>query len=73
MKMDYTNEELEALARERDEAEKAGLWDTIENPNGLSMTPEQELALAQAVSTLSDLAKETNSSMSDLLARWCAK
>lgn len=67
---EYTDKELETLIAERDYAEAHGLYDTIENPNGLPMTPEQEMALAQAMSTLSDLAKETNSSLSDLLARY---
>ena len=67
---EYTDKELETLIAERDYAEAHGLYDTIENPSGLPMTPEQEMALAQAMSTLSDLAKETNSSLSDLLARY---
>jgi hypothetical protein len=67
---EYTDKELETLIAERDYAESHGLYDTIENPSGLPMTPEQEMALAQAMSTLSDLAKETNSSLSDLLARY---
>lgn len=66
---DYTNKELETLIAERDYAEAHGLYDTIEDPNGLPMTPDQEMALAQAMSTLSDLAKETNSSLSELLKR----
>ena len=66
---EYTNEELANLIAERDYAEAHGLYDTIENPSGLPMTPEQEMALAQAMSTLSDLAKETNSTMSELLKR----
>ena len=66
---DYDEKELEILIKERDYAEDHGLYDTIENPGELPMTEEQELALAQAVSTLSDLAKETNSSLSELLKR----
>lgn len=66
---DYTNKELETLIAERDYAEAHGLYDTIEDPDGLPMTPDQEMALAQAMSTLSDLAKETNSSLSELLKR----
>ena len=69
MNDDYTKEELEAIANEREYAEAHGLYDTIENPSGIPITPEQELALAQAMSTLSDLAKETNSSLSELLKR----
>ena len=64
---EYTNEEIAAMIAERDYAELHGLYDTIENPNNLRMTPEQEMAFAQAMSTLSDLAKETNSSLSVLL------
>ena len=64
---EYTNEEIAAMIAERDYAEQHGLYDTIEKPGELPMTPEQEMALAQAMSTLSDLAKETNSSLSTLL------
>ena len=64
---EYTNEELGALIAERDYAEAHGLYDTIENPQALRMTDEQEFALAQAMSTLYSLASETNSSLSDLL------
>lgn len=66
---DYTEAELATYFAERDRAEAEGLYDTIENPSGLPMTPEQELALAQAMSTLSDLAKETDSTVSELLKR----
>lgn len=66
---DYTDKELEALISERDYAEAHGLYDTIEDPSSLPMTEEQEQTLAQAMSTLSDLAKETNSSLSELLKR----
>lgn len=66
---EYTETELATLIAERDYAEAHGLYDTIENPSGLPMTPEQELALAQAMSTLSDLAKETDSTVSELLKR----
>ena len=62
---EYTNEELAKMAAERDYAEANGLYDAIENPSG--MTLEQEMALAQAISTISDLAKETNSTVSELL------
>lgn len=70
---EMTDKELEELARERDEAEKAGLfdndvYDTIENPGKtLNLTEEQEYDLWMATSALSRLAKETNSSMSELL------
>ena len=66
---EYTDKEIEAIIAERDYAEAHGLYDTIENPNGMPMTPDQEMALAQAMSTLSDLAKETNSSLSELIKR----
>ena len=67
---EMTNEELGALIAERDYAEAHGLYDTIENPQELRMTDEQMFALAQAMSTLSDLATETNSSLSDLIAKY---
>ena len=66
---EYTNEELANLIAERDYAEAHGLYDTIEDPSILPMTDEQEQTLAQAVSWLSDLAKETNSTMSEILKR----
>ena len=44
----------------RDEAEANGLYDE-------HLTTEQEMTLHQAISSLSELAKETNSSLSDLL------
>ena len=67
---EYTDKELETLVAERDYAEAHGLYDTIENPGDIPLTVAQEMALAQAMSTLSDLAKETNSTMSDLLAKY---
>ena len=67
---EMTNEELGALIAERDYAEAHGLYDTIENPQELRMTDEQMSAMAQAMSTLSDLARETNSSLSDLIAKY---
>ena len=66
---EYTNEELANLIAERDYAEAHGLYDTIEDPTVLPMTEEQEYTLHQACSWLSDLAKETNSSMSEILKR----
>lgn len=64
----YTDEELEQMFKERDEAEASGLFDTIEEPDKvLKLTEEQEYDLWMAASTLSRLAKETNSSMSELL------
>ena len=65
---DFTEEELTEMARERDEAEASGLWDTIEEPEKtLHLTEEQEYDLWMATSALSRLAKETKSSLSDLL------
>lgn len=66
---EYTNEEIAARIAERDYAEAHGLYDTIENPGELHLTESQEMALAQAMSTLSDLAKETDSTISELVKR----
>jgi hypothetical protein len=66
---EYTDKEMSTYFAERDRAEAEGLYDTIEDPTILPMTEEQEQTLAQAVSWLSDLAKETNSSMSEILKR----
>jgi hypothetical protein len=64
----YTDEELEQMFKEREEAEASGIFDTIEEPGkALKLTEEQEYDLWMATSALSRLAKETNSSMSDLL------
>ena len=64
----YTDEELEQMFKERDEAEASGLFDTIEEPDKvLKLTEEQEYDLWMATSYLSRLAQQTNSSMSDLL------
>ena len=54
--IELIKEEIEA----RDEAEANGLYDE-------HLTTEQEMTLHQAISSLSELAKETNSSLSDLL------
>ena len=56
MPVELIKEEIEA----RDEAEANGLYDE-------HLTSEQEMTLHQAISSLSELAKETNSSLSDLL------
>ena len=67
-----TNEELGCLAQDRDDAEKAGLfnddhiYDCVDG-YAKKFTVEQEMALHSAVSDLSYLMKETNSSLSDLL------
>jgi hypothetical protein len=66
---EYTDKELSTYFAERDRAEAEGLYDTIEDPSVLPMTEEQEYTLHQACSWLSDLAKETNSSMSEILKR----
>lgn len=64
----YTDEELEQMFKEREEAEASGLFDTIEEPDKvLKLTEEQEYDLWMATSALSRLAQQTNSSMSDLL------
>ena len=70
-----TDEELAQLAQDREDAEKAGvfdddhhLYDCIESPDSqLHLTVEQEMVLHYAASSLSDLARETNSTVSDLL------
>lgn len=56
---EYIKEEVES----RLFAEENGLYDN----NNFKMSWEQEMSLHQAMSTLSTLAKETNSSVSDLL------
>ena len=56
MPVELIKEAIEA----RDEAEANGLYEE-------HLTPEQEMTLHQAISSLSELAKETNSSLSDLL------
>lgn len=67
-----TDEELEQLARDREEAEKAGvfeddrIYDCVDGYTK-KFTVEQEMALYSAVSDLSYLMKETNSSLSELL------
>lgn len=57
---EYIKEEVESRLL----AEENGLYD---NNNNCKMSWEQEMSLHQAMSTLSTLAKETNSSVSDLL------
>ena len=65
-------EELRQLAEAREEAEKAGvfdddrIYDCIDGETK-KFTVEQEMELYSAVSSLSNLMKETNSSLSDLL------
>lgn len=69
---EMTDEELEQLARDREEAEKAGvfeddrIYDCVDGYTK-KFTVEQEMALYSAVSDLSYLMKETNSSLSELL------
>ena len=67
-----TIEELEQFAKDREDAEKAGLFDddhVYDCVDGYAkkFTVEQEMALYSAVSDLSNLMKETNSSLSELL------
>lgn len=70
----FCEEELAEKARMREEAEANGLYDdpsffdAMEQPaKELKLNLTQEMALHSAVSDLSNLMKETNSSMSDLL------
>lgn len=63
----YTNSELDELAREREQAERDGIWDDAGNPNLTTLTEDQEYDLWMAASTLSRLAQETNSTVSELL------
>ena len=67
-----TNEELGCLVQDREDAEKAGVFDDdhlYDCVDGYAkkFTVEQEMALFSAVSDLSYLMKETNSSLSELL------
>ena len=70
---DYlTDKELEQIARDSMDAEKAGVFDDdniYDCVDGYAkkFTVEQEMALHSAVSDLSNLMKETNSSLSELL------
>lgn len=71
---EMTDEELAQLAQDREDAEKAGvfdddhIYDCIESPDSqLHLTVEQEMVLYSAASSLSDLARETNSTVSELL------
>lgn len=57
--MEYVKEQILAM----EDAEKNGLY------ANLPLTEEQDYDLWRAMSTLSDLARETNSSLSDLLKR----
>ena len=49
--------------KSREEAEANGLYDS----EPMNMSWSQEMALSQAMSTLSDLARETNSTVSELI------
>ena len=69
---DLPEDELAEMAMDRDEAEKAGVFDDdriYDCVDGYAkkFTVEQEMALYSAVSDLSNLMQETNSSLSDLL------
>ena len=55
---DYVKQEIE----DRELAEQNGVFD-----DDINLTVGQEMSLYQATSTLSELAKETNSTISDLL------
>ena len=69
---EMTDEELAQRARERDEAERLGVFDDdhgldcVDGQTG-KFTVEQEMALFSSVSGLSSLMRETNSSLSELL------
>ena len=56
------DEYVEESLKFRDEAESNGLYD-----DSRTLTVEQEMTLASAISVLSELSKETNSSLSELL------
>ena len=69
---DLPDDELAEMARDRDEAERAGVFDDDHiydcvDGETKKFTVSQEMALYSAVSSLSDLMKETNSSLSELL------
>lgn len=72
---EFTEEDEAYIAEQihlRDEAEAAGLWDdTMEEPaRKLKLTNDQEYTLWQAMSSLAQLAKETNSTLSELIASY---
>ena len=65
-------EELARLAQDREDAERAGVFDDDRiydyiDGETTKLTVEQEMTLHYAVSSLSSLMKETNSSLSELL------
>ena len=65
-------EELARLAQDREDAEKAGVFDDDRiydyiDGETTKLTVEQEMTLHYAVSSLSSLMMETNSSLSELL------
>ena len=63
-------EELARLAQDREDAEKAGVFDDDRiyiDGETTKLTVEQEMTLHYVVSSLSSLMKETNSSLSELL------
>ena len=69
---EMTDEELAQLAQDREDAEKAGLFDDdriYDCVDGYTkkFTVQQEMALYSAASSLFNLAKETDSSVSELL------
>ena len=69
---DLPDDELAEMARDREAAEQAGVFDDDHIYNCVDgyakkFTVEQEMTLYSAVSSLSSLMKETNSSLSELL------
>lgn len=72
---EFTEEDEAYIAEQirlRDEAEAAGLWDDMmeESVRKLNLTNDQEYTLWQAMSSLAQLAKETNSTLSELIASY---
>ena len=71
---DLPDDELAEMARDHDEAELAGvfdddrIYDCVDGcTRKINLSLWQEIALHSAVSDLSNLMKETNSSLSELL------
>lgn len=65
-------EELARLAQDREDAERAGVFDDDRvydciDGETTKLTVEQEMTLHYAMSSLSSLMKETNSSLSELI------
>lgn len=64
---DMSDDELAQLARARDEAEAAGVFDERPDDDIVELNVDQEIALHFAASSLSQLAKETGCPVSELL------